>query len=41
MSKYFKNEPELISWANSKDGTDYIITIIHEGLEKWILFYIK
>lgn len=45
-SKEFQTKEELIKWANSKKGTEYIISIITEpGLNPchvtWTIFYIK
>lgn len=41
MLKYkdFDSKFELIDWANSTDGTDYIISILFEN-NKWLIFYI-
>lgn len=38
--KTFTTEELLINWANSEDGTDYIISIVFDGAE-WVIFYIE
>lgn len=37
--KEFDTKQDLIEWANSEDGTDYIISVIFAD-NKWTLFYI-
>lgn len=40
-SKHFKTELKLITWANSKGGTEYIISIIKDVTNgDWVIFYI-
>jgi hypothetical protein len=40
--KSFITRDKLVKWANSKSGTDYIVTIIFDAKsEEWVLFYIK
>ena len=40
--KSFNSHLELMDWANSKDGTDYIISIIyHPKHNMYGIFYIK
>lgn len=40
--KEFHRKEELVEWANSKTGTDYIISICQEirQMEFWIIWYI-
>lgn len=39
--KEFKTKPELVEWANSKEGTEYIISInMDYGKDVWIIWYI-
>lgn len=40
-TKDFATKSEIIKWANSKDGTDYIIAIEFNILDlRWHIFYI-
>lgn len=38
--KTFTTKELLIEWANSKSGTDYIISIVFDWAE-WVIFYIE
>ena len=41
-AKHFKTEQALIEWANGKNGTEYIISIIKDHTNgDWIIFYIE
>ena len=36
----FTKFKDMMDWANSKDGTDYIISIVYQN-DLWCLFFIK
>ncbi len=41
-SKHFKTEQEMLEWANSPNGTDYIVSIVKNAANgEFILFYIE
>jgi len=39
-SKTFKSNSDMLRWANSRAGTDYVFSIVKNG-DDWIIYYVK